>query len=173
MRGATPIEAAAKKFARMSPGYRRVNGEPGKSAMIVAEEMLKAAISTGSLLPASAVADMRERWTQAIRDLREVAIKVSAPDEIHRACFDLILFGPGEGNLSPAGGDYVVNNGWRDISTAPRDGTEILWTSLDTTTVIKWPEYRECFEEGYWQPLPAPPLLNAATGASSPNNGEG
>lgn len=42
------------------------------------------------------------------------------------------------------------------IETAPRDGTEILWTNFDTTTVIKWPVYRECFDEvgSVWMPLP-------------------
>lgn len=55
-------------------------------------------------------------------------------------------------------GQHWVRADWRTMNSAPRDGTEILRTSLDVMTVIKWPEYRECFEEGYWMPLPHPPV---------------
>lgn len=57
---------------------------------------------------------------------------------------------------------YVKAPKWESMETAPRDGTEILWTCLDTTTVIKWPEYRECFDEGWWMPLPALPAEGRA-----------
>lgn len=54
---------------------------------------------------------------------------------------------------------------WRDISSAPKDGTDILWCTdrgeymrkRHLYEVIRWPTYKECFEEGFWQPLPSPP----------------
>lgn len=53
---------------------------------------------------------------------------------------------------------------WQPIETAPRDGTHILWNSADRGSycVIYWPIYSECFEEGYWQPLPVPHPVNGA-----------
>jgi hypothetical protein len=49
---------------------------------------------------------------------------------------------------------------WQPIGTAPKDGTRILWCSdASTYSVIYWPEYRECFDEGWWQSLPAPPVV--------------
>jgi hypothetical protein len=50
---------------------------------------------------------------------------------------------------------------WREITTAPRDGTKILWCSDDEFEmhVIYWPYYRECFDSGWWQRLPVPPNL--------------
>lgn len=48
---------------------------------------------------------------------------------------------------------------WRDISTAPKDGTRILWScGDDKMSVIHWPEYELCFEGGYWMQLPALPI---------------
>ncbi len=65
--------------------------------------------------------------------------------------------------------DGVALQGWQPMDSAPRDGTEILWASLDTTTVIKWPEYRECFEEGgWWMPLPSPPAASDREERPSP-----
>ena len=77
-------------------------------------------------------------------------------------------------------------NGWRDISTAPKDGSRIhVWgAGYDYPEVIYWEEYPEEFraetgDDGYWrcadelladiadvpfdelthwQPLPAPPV---------------
>lgn len=54
---------------------------------------------------------------------------------------------------------------WASIETAPRDGTEFLWCADNgeyakkrwTYCVIKWPEYKDCFDAGSWQPLPPPP----------------
>lgn len=47
---------------------------------------------------------------------------------------------------------------WRPIATAPRDGTEFLWHTINPLggkhfAVIKYHEYIECFEEGVWLPL--------------------
>jgi hypothetical protein len=48
---------------------------------------------------------------------------------------------------------------WQKIETAPRDGTHFLWCSGDHRfiEVIAWPVFRECFDEGWWMPLPALP----------------
>ncbi len=54
--------------------------------------------------------------------------------------------------------------GWRSMDSAPRDGTRFLWCSYNETgrlqwfySVIRWPEFKECFTEGWWRPLPEPP----------------
>lgn len=54
---------------------------------------------------------------------------------------------------------------WLPIETAPKDGGWILWCGDNgeytrqrwSQVVIRWPEYKECFEQGWWQPLPTPP----------------
>jgi hypothetical protein len=56
---------------------------------------------------------------------------------------------------------------WRTMESAPRDGTEILWHAGDEERraswyVISWPQYSECFDQGYWQPLPAPPPMQTS-----------
>lgn len=57
--------------------------------------------------------------------------------------------------------DGVALQGWQDISTAPKDGTRILWScGDDKMSVIHWPEYDLCFEGGYWMPLPKPPAAS-------------
>ena len=57
--------------------------------------------------------------------------------------------------------DGMALQGWQDISTAPKDGTPILWScGDDKMSVIHWPEYDLCFEGGYWQPLPQPPAAS-------------
>lgn len=56
-------------------------------------------------------------------------------------------------------------DGWQPIETAPRDGTRFLWCADGgeytrcrwSYSVVRWPEYKECFSEGHWMPLPAPP----------------
>lgn len=53
-------------------------------------------------------------------------------------------------------------DGWRPIESAPRGGQWFLWCAADgtarfTQAVIRWPEYKECFNEGWWQPLPPAP----------------
>lgn len=60
---------------------------------------------------------------------------------------------------------------WRDISSAPRDGTSILWTAEDplgrrTYAVITYPEFIECFDEGHWLPLQ---FINASLTADTPS----
>lgn len=54
---------------------------------------------------------------------------------------------------------------WLDMASAPKDGTHFLWAGDNgefarrrwTLSVIWWPEFKDCFDSGHWQPLPAPP----------------
>ena len=62
-----------------------------------------------------------------------------------------------------------MGGGWQDISTAPKDGTEILAASTGTGAMIHivfwheigaWHNGEGVFDNGYithWQPLPQPP----------------
>ena len=73
----------------------------------------------------------------------------------------------GRADMLLASGLVQNEAGWRDISTAPKDGTRILWScGDDKMSVIHWPEYDLCFESGYWQPLPAPPIRSARDGGA-------
>ena len=74
--------------------------------------------------------------------------------------------------------DLVNQNGWQDISSAPRDGTEIIVHAKDrpfgeSLTVVFWDEKLGWlfFDDGdfqmsiddtltHWQPLPTPPTAS-------------
>lgn len=78
--------------------------------------------------------------------------------------------------LTAAG--YVVEQGWQDIATAPRDGTPVLayapatdpvkW-AIDLPSLICAAAYHDdagwcvctCREVTHWRPLPAPPKGDA------------
>ena len=57
------------------------------------------------------------------------------------------------------------NMEWQPIETAPKDGTRILWCCYNVEhsrgpwfySVIYWPDYEDCWDNGFWIPLPDPP----------------
>ena len=59
------------------------------------------------------------------------------------------------------------------MDSAPRDGSRILWCADNgeytrqrwTYSVIRWPEYDDCFDAGWWKPLHPPSSGEEAHGA--------
>lgn len=66
---------------------------------------------------------------------------------------------------------------WRDISTAPKDGTEVLVCLGEITCVATWnlwdgeeawrDHYGFHFSPTHWMPLPAPPITEQRSEAGS------
>lgn len=95
------------------------------------------------------------------------------PDEMRRAalllCGYALLVGDDEGqHLARLLREEADSQGWRDIATAPRDGSPVLVFSAEygTQEVCRWDERRRCWGRyaGYsfspvthWRPLPPPP----------------
>lgn len=63
-------------------------------------------------------------------------------------------------------GRLVVDEGWRLIETAPRDGSSMLvafqsddgeWFVVSDEWSLLWDHLAYCTEATHWRPLPAPP----------------
>lgn len=83
---------------------------------------------------------------------------MSARDVLIR-CVDSCLFNGDSGDIADAvlreftAAGYVIEQGWQDISTAPRDGTIILVTGCNGGDLVLAAHYREdgpYGDEGWW-----------------------
>jgi hypothetical protein len=124
-------------------------------------------------LKADLLAAERERCIQAVRKAKSLdengyITEKSAAIEAIRA-------------LEPASGEYVL--GWRDISTAPKDGTKVdVWSEKhgrqadarynpdEYTFGVPWgwssPWMGRITDATHWKPLDAPPLNAASSNGS-------
>jgi hypothetical protein len=73
---------------------------------------------------------------------------------------------------------FTTSDGWHDISTAPKDGTEILAWDGDYVIVRADPnggwsdDFQQYLRLDKWMPLPAPPMLEAPINAVPKPEGE-
>lgn len=95
------------------------------------------------------------------------------PDEMRRAavllrCYAVLIDNEEPRTLARLLREEAEAKGWRDIATAPRDGSPVLVFSAEygTQEVCRWDERRRCWGRyaGYsfspvthWRPLPPPP----------------
>src|SRR5687768_4106940 len=129
---------AVEAGARAIWEARKANDLSAWTTKNAARLCIEAAIASGELVPASAVAAERERCIQAIRNAPcpdgDGYYTMTKDDAIAiiRA-------------LEPASGEHVL--GWRDISTAPKDGTFLVFedgrvVAVDAVTAWGAPKLR-------------------------------
>ena len=193
------IEAGARAFKACRPIERTACQDFGMQQDDILHQQLEAAfeaaIASGELVPASAVAAERERATVLAEAINKLSrVYWSGPDVDHRAVSQAVLSIIAETDklraIEPASGEYVL--GWRTMDSAPKDGTIILlwypWTGADLEGapdgfmyLARW-TYKEDGSEAWidptdddeigdgairWMPRPTPPPLTAATSNGS------
>lgn len=162
------MEAASPDVAQ-SPAWQSFDGAPRDGTKITAwHQMWKCPVSV------SYIAGRRSqcKWVEA-------TITTEWPDEAFTH-WQPLLDGPSVSSTDqpPA---LAPTTDWRDISTAPRDGTAIdVWFRLNAKlgarwTSVRWSEPREAWIGGppsqheggwiatHWKPLPEPPALAVKT----------
>jgi hypothetical protein len=181
----SPIEAGVRALARACnphnvkgknlDAYVEIHWSQYKSH---ATACIEAAIASGALVPASQLAAERERCAKAC-DNSSRAYEALVPS--HRG---LVLKHRTEGMahgarlaaskiraLEPASGEFVV--GWRDIRSAPKDGTPFLaWEGEErgpfkcwmhqgfSTDEYYWMDHQDSEPDPtHWMPLPEPPAM--------------
>lgn len=129
---------------------------------------IEATIASGELVPARAVAEMRERCRKAARN---AILNLSREErKVGDICDHAITAAIRQLDTAPASGDYVV--GWRTMDGAPKDGTDILawWSASKVHSVVHWfnGQWVESDDDSWvsspthWKPLDSGPL-NAAS----------
>jgi hypothetical protein len=151
----------------------RIKHRQTDAARKYAETAINAAIATGHLLPASAVADMRERCARVAEDHGQpYTLNTNTGAMMFRAVTEKIAAAIRQLDLSPAGGDYVM---------VPKSALDWLFGE-GPDDQGKWfgesaaQQVAQSAPRAFWWRSKFRSLLNAAMGAGSspsPNNGEG